>query len=120
MRKIVVEKVRRRLKRKAHVRKKVSGTAGRPRMTVFKSNRFTYVQVVDDSRGHTLASISNLEKDLRHLKSKVADAEKLGQMLGERLKQKNITTVVFDRNGYPYHGIVKSIAEGARKAGIRF
>ncbi len=120
MRKIADEKIRRRIKRKMSIRKKISGTPERPRMTVFKSNRYLYIQVIDDERGHTLAAISNLEKDLRHLKSRVADAEKLGQALGERLKKKNIAAVVFDRNGYPYHGIVKSLAEGARKAGIQF
>ena len=120
MKKIADDKIRRRFKRKASIRKKLTGTPERPRMTVFKSNKHLYIQVIDDASGRTLAAASNLEKDLRHLKSKVADAEKLGQALGERLKQKSIDTVVFDRNGYPYHGIVKSLAEGARKAGIQF
>jgi large subunit ribosomal protein L18 len=110
----------RRLRRKKHVRKHVTGVADRPRMTVFKSARYLYVQVVDDQKAHTLVSASNLEKDLRKLKSNLAGAEQLGQVVAERLKEKKINTVVFDRNGYPYHGIVKSIAEGARKAGIQF
>ena len=89
-------------------------------MTVFKSTRYLYVQVIDDQKAHTLVSASNLEKDLRKLKSNVGGAEKLGQVVAERLKEKKINTVVFDRNGYQYHGVVKSIAEGARKAGIQF
>jgi large subunit ribosomal protein L18 len=110
----------RRLRRKKHVRKLVTGVADRPRMTVFKSSRYLYVQVIDDHKAHTLVSASNLEKDLRKLKSNLAGAEQLGQVVARRLKEKKIKAVVFDRNGYPYHGIVKSIAEGARKAGIQF
>ena len=109
----------RRLRRKKHVRKLVTGVADRPRMTVFKSARYLYVQVIDDQKAHTLVSASNLEKDLRKLKNNLAGAEQLGQVVGGRLKEKKINAVVFDRNGYRYHGIVKSIAEGARKAGIQ-
>jgi large subunit ribosomal protein L18 len=89
-------------------------------MTVYKSGRYLYVQVIDDQKAHTLVSASNLEKDLRKLKSNLAGAEQLGQIVAERMKEKKIASVVFDRNGYAYHGIVKSIAEGARKAGIQF
>jgi large subunit ribosomal protein L18 len=103
-----------------HIRKTIHGTAERPRMTVFKSSRYLYVQVIDDSKGHTLAAVSNLEKDLRAVKSSAAGAEQLGQTLGARLKEMKIAKVVFDRNGYSYHGLVKSVAEGARKAGIQF
>jgi large subunit ribosomal protein L18 len=110
----------RRLRRKKHVRKSITGIGDRPRMTVFKSARYLYVQVIDDQKAHTLVCASNLEKDLRKLKSNVAGAEQLGQVVAGRLKEKKISSVVFDRNGYPYHGIVKSIAEGARKAGIQF
>jgi large subunit ribosomal protein L18 len=108
------------LRRKKHVRKQISGVADRPRMTVYKSGRYLYIQVIDDQNAHTLVSASNLEKDLRKIKSNVAGGEKLGQVAAERLKEKKIDRVVFDRNGYVYHGIVKSIAEGARKAGIQF
>ena len=114
------EKKIRRLRRKKHVRKLVTGVAERPRMTVFKSDRYLYVQVIDDQKAHTLVSASNLEKDLRKLKSNLAGAEQLGQVVAERLKEKKIKAIVFDRNGYPYHGVVKSIADGARKAGIQF
>jgi large subunit ribosomal protein L18 len=114
------QKKLRRSRRKKHVRKLVTGKADRPRMTVYKSGHYLYVQVIDDHNAHTLASASNLEKDLRKVKSNVAGAQQLGQIVAGRLKEKKIDRVVFDRNGYAYHGIVKSIAEGARKAGIQF
>ena len=89
-------------------------------MTVFRSNYHMYVQVIDDMAGRTLASASTVEADLRELRNTVANAEKLGEIIGKRLLEKNIDSVVFDRNGYIYHGIVKGIADGARKAGIKF
>jgi large subunit ribosomal protein L18 len=113
-------KDRKRLKRKVHIRKKISGTAERPRMTVFKSNRSLSIQIIDDSKGHTLASASTLEKELRGVKTNVAGAGQLGEVMGKRLVEKNIKTVVFDRNGYLYHGLIKAMADGARKAGIQF
>lgn len=88
-------------------------------MSVFKSNRHVYVQVIDDVAGRTLASASNLGKELSALKVTVADAEKLGEVIGAKLKEQNIGAVVFDRNGYPYHGIVKAIADGTRKTGVK-
>jgi large subunit ribosomal protein L18 len=112
------DKTRRRRKRKASIRKRIAGTADRPRLTVYKSNSHTYVQAIDDDAGATLAAASNLEKEQRALGNKVASLEKLGQLIAERLKAKNISAVVFDRNGYRYHGKVKAIADGARKAGI--
>ncbi|MBN1835717.1 MAG: 50S ribosomal protein L18 [Spirochaetales bacterium] len=114
------DKIRRRGRRKAHIRKRLFGTAERPRMTVFKSARYLYVQVIDDTQGHTLASVSNLEKDLRNVKGTIPGGQKLGEVIAERLKAKSIGQVVFDRNGYAYHGVVKSIADGARKGGVRF
>lgn len=114
------EKTRRRLKRKASIRKRISGTADRPRLSVYKSNRHTYVQAIDDASGRTLASASNLEKDHRDIKNVATDLARLGALIGERLKARSIETVVFDRNGAKYHGKVKVVAEGARKAGIRF
>jgi len=116
----IIEKNRKLAKRKAHIRKSISGTAERPRMTVFRSNLHMYVQVIDDVAGKTLVSASSVEAELKGLKNNVADAEKLGEAIGKRLLEKNIDTVVFDRNGYIYHGIVKSIADGARKAGVKF
>jgi len=100
--------------------KSLSGVADRPRMTVYKSGRYLYVQVIDDETGHTLVSASNIEKDLRKIKSTTTGAEQLGQVVAGRLKEKKIDRIVFDRNGYSYHGIVKSIAEGARKADVTF
>ncbi len=116
----VFDKQNRRKRRKIHIRKRISGTAVCPRMSVYRSNKHLYVQVIDDVAGHTLASASNVEADLNTLKTNVADAEKLGAVIGERLKEKKIETVKFDRNGYLFHGIVKSVADGARKAGIKF
>ncbi|MGL4982688.1 MAG: 50S ribosomal protein L18 [Treponemataceae bacterium] len=114
------DKQRRRIKRKNHIRKHLRGSASRPRMTVTRSNCNLYVQVIDDDAGKTLASISTLEKDFAKIKATVEGAEKLGEAMGTRLKEKNITTVVFDRNGYLYHGVVKALADGTRKAGIVF
>jgi len=116
----MLEKDRKRAKRKVHIRKRISGTAERPRMTVFKSNRSLSIQIVDDVKAHTLASASTLEKELKGIKATVAGGSQLGEVIGKRLLEKNITTVVFDRNGYLYHGVVKAVADGARKAGVQF
>ena len=116
----MLEKDRKRLRRKIHIRKRLFGTAERPRMTITKSNRRISIQVIDDSKGHTLASASTLEKELKNIKATVEGAGKLGEIMGKRLLEKNIKTVVFDRNGYLYHGIVKALADGSRKAGIEF
>ncbi len=116
----IVDKNRKLNKRKAHIRKSISGTPERPRMTVFRSNLHMYVQVIDDVAGNTLASASTVEAELKGLKNNVSDAAKLGEAIGKRLIEKNINTVVFDRNGYAYHGIVKAIADGARAAGVKF
>ena len=116
----MLEKDRKRLRRKVHIRKRIVGTAARPRMTVTKSNRSLSVQIIDDTKGHTLISASSLEKELKNIKATVAGAGQLGEIIGKRLLEKNINTVVFDRNGYLYHGIVKALADGTRKAGINF
>ena len=112
------DKQRRRLHRKIHIRKTIYGTAERPRMTVYKSGRNLYVQAINDDEGKTLASISTLEKDFIALKANIDSAAKLGEAFGSRLKDKNISKVVFDRNGYLYHGVVKALADATRKAGI--
>lgn len=114
------DKNRKRLHRKIHIRKSIFGTAERPRMTITRSNKNLSVQVIDDNEGKTLASISTLEKEFVAIKPTVEGAAKLGEALGARLKDKNINKVVFDRNGYLYHGVVKAFADGARKAGIEF
>jgi large subunit ribosomal protein L18 len=120
MLKKMVEKDRKRLKRKIHIRKRISGTPQKPRMTVFRSNRSISVQVIDDTTGHTLAAASTLEKELKAIKATVPGAAQLGEVIGKRLLEKNIKTVVFDRSGYLYHGQVKALADGARKAGLEF
>ena len=114
------DKARKRLHRKIHIRKTVYGTAERPRMTVTRSNKNLFVQVINDDEGKTLASISTLEKEFVALRSNIDGATKLGEALGKRLQEKKITTVVFDRNGYLYHGVVKALADATRKAGIEF
>lgn len=116
----LIEKKRRRLKRKLRIRSRIRGTAERPRMTVFKSNKHTYIQVVDDTSNRTIVAVSNLEKELSGVKNRVKDVQKLGEVAAKRLLEKKIESVVFDRNGYLYHGLVKSIADGARKAGLKF
>lgn len=114
----VLDKERRRVRRKFRIRKRLHGTTERPRMTVFKSNRHMYVQVIDDVKGTTIASATDVQKDLAQLKPNVANGEKLGEVIGKRLLDLKVKSVVFDRNGYRYHGVIKAIADGARKAGI--
>ena len=114
------DKDKKRLKRKIHIRKRLHGTAERPRMTVTRSNCNLYMQIIDDDAGKTLASISTLEKEFASLKPNTDGAAKLGEEFGKRILDKNIKTVVFDRNGYLYHGVVKALADGARKAGVEF
>jgi large subunit ribosomal protein L18 len=89
-------------------------------MSVYRSNRFLYIQVIDDTQGKTLASASTLEKELKAIKNTVEGAGQLGEVMGKRLLEENIKTVVFDRNGFLYHGLVKAMADGARKAGVQF
>ena len=112
-----------RLKRKKHIRKRLSGTAERPRLSVFRSSRHIYAQLVDDVKGDTLISASTLEKIVQGLpkfENKIAMAEHIGKLLAERAKEKGIETVVFDRNGFLYHGRVKALSSGAREAGLKF
>ena len=109
-----------RLKRHKRVRGKVSGTSERPRLNVFRSGTNIYAQVIDDSKGCTLVSASSLEKAFEGRGSNVEGAKKVGQMVAERAKAAGITTVVFDRGGYVYHGRVAALAEGAREGGLEF
>ena len=110
-------KAERRLRVKRGIRRKVSGTASYPRLSVFRSNRHTYAQLIDDIAGTTIASASTFAADLKG-ESPVAVAHKVGVLLGERAKAAGVDKAVFDRNGYRYHGRVKAVAEGARKAGL--
>lgn len=114
------DKIRKREKRRTHIRKTITGAAEKPRMSVFRSNLHLYVQVIDDMSGHTLASVSTMEQQFRSLRPTVQTGGMIGEELGKRLLEKGITQVVFDRNGYKYHGVVKAIADGVRKAGIKF
>ena len=110
-----------RLRRHARVRRNVQGTAERPRLVVFRSSKHIYGQVIDDEAGNTLVSASSLEKDLRNDEiTPVELAEKIGAACAERALAKNITTVVFDRGGYLYHGRVEAFARGARDKGLEF
>ncbi len=111
-----------RQKTKARIRGKIAGTPERPRLTIFKSLKRIYVQAVDDSKGVTLASASSLEKDLRDLKNgcNIAAAKAVGARIAARLMEAGIKAVVFDRNGYVYHGRVKALADSAREAGLQF
>jgi len=113
----------RRQKTKARIRGRVSGTPERPRMTIFKSLKRIYVQVVDDSKGITLASASSLEKEIRGTIQNGANIEAakvVGARIAARLLEQGIKAVVFDRNGYVYHGRVKALADSAREAGLQF
>jgi large subunit ribosomal protein L18 len=108
-----------RLKRRRRVRAKVSGTAERPRISVFRSNRGVMAQLIDDEAGRTLAAVNWTESDLRSL-SKMEQAKRAGELLAERAKAAGIETAVFDRGGYQYHGRVKALADGAREGGLVF
>jgi large subunit ribosomal protein L18 len=116
-------KVEGRKRRKLRIRKRVIGTPERPRLTVFRSARHVYAQVIDDLSGRTLASASTLSKDLRGglgEGKKTDAAKKVGVLVAEQCKSKNINKVVFDRNGYLYHGRVKALADAARNGGLDF
>ena len=115
----VLTRERSRLKRRRRVRAKVSGTAERPRISIFRSNRGLFAQLVDDERGHTLASVSWTEPDLRDLKP-LEQARQAGALLAQRAKSAGVEAAVFDRGGYRYHGRVKALADGAREAGLSF
>ena len=109
-----------RLKRHVRVRGKVSGTAERPRLNVFRSNANIYAQIIDDVNGVTLAAASSVEKDFEGATGNKEAARKVGKLVAERAKAKGIDTVVFDRGGYIYHGRVAELAEGAREGGLEF
>ena len=113
----MVSKIERRRKIKARIRGRISGTPERPRLSVFRSNKQIYAQVIDDMVGHTLVSASSRGLD-KGTKSEIA--EKVGELIAKKAQEAGITTVVFDRNGFLFHGRVKSLADGARKGGLKF
>lgn len=110
-------KIERRIKIKHSIRHKVSGTADRPRMSVFRSNKQIYIQLIDDLTGKTLAAASSLGMDKCPKKEQAA---KVGELIAKNAREAGITAVVFDRNGYLYHGRVKEVADAARKGGLKF
>ena len=114
-----LSKTEHRGRRHGRVRKKVSGTADRPRLAVFRSSKHIYVQAIDDLAGRTIVSASTVEKDLRGgSTANIEAAKKVGKLVGERAQAAGITTVVFDRGGFKYHGRVAAVAEGARAGGL--
>ncbi len=124
--KVANPKVRRRLRRKGSIRKRIEGTAERPRLSVFRSAKHIYVQAVDDTTGRVVAASSDLEAgvkssiDTNEDKAKKARARLVGEAIGKKLVGLKIEAVVFDRNGFMYHGRVKEVADGARAAGLKF
>jgi large subunit ribosomal protein L18 len=117
------EKARTRAKRKGTIRKRVTGTAERPRLSVFRSAKYVYAQAIDDTTGRVLAAASDTEEKLGQTvagKKKKERAREVGKAIGAKLKALSVSAVVFDRNGFIYHGRVKEIADGAREAGLEF
>lgn len=116
-------KTARRSKIRKRIRKKISGTLERPRLSVFKSSKHVYAQLIDDQAGTTLIAASTLSRALKNdleKKPKMEKAEAIGEYLGKMAAEKGIKEAVFDRSGYRYHGIIKNLAEGARKGGLQF
>jgi large subunit ribosomal protein L18 len=118
-----IDKNKARLKRHLRVRKKINGTAERPRLSVFRSSKHIYAQLIDDEKGITLASASTLDKELR---GKIANggsveaARQVGELIAKRAKEKGVAKVVFDRGGYLYHGRIQALADAAREGGLEF
>ena len=115
---------KKRTRKKERVRKKISGTSECPRLSVFRSLNNIYAQLIDDTKGATLLEASSLSKDvaeqLKTAKGKVSKSKMVGQLLAKRAVEKGITKVVFDRNGFTFHGRIKAVAEGAREGGLKF
>ena len=118
---MAINKEERRANIKKRIRRKISGTAARPRMSVFRSNKQIYVQIINDEIGKTLVAASSRENGIENEKiTKIEQAAKVGALIAEKAKAVGIETVVFDRNGYLYHGRVKSLADAARNGGLKF
>jgi large subunit ribosomal protein L18 len=119
----VDERKRKRAKIKMRIRKKVHGTSERPRLVVNKTRKYIYAQAIDDDKGNTIAFVSSIEKEIRGEKlsaKNVEIAKKVGETIAEKLIKQGVKKVVFDRNGYIYHGKIKAIADGAREKGLKF
>jgi len=118
---MALTKTQRRTRIKSRIRKIVSGTEARPRLSVFRSNKEIYAQIVDDVTGKTLAAASSRDKDINSAKgTKIEKSALVGKSIGEKALKAGVETIAFDRGGYLYHGRVKSLAEGAREAGLKF
>jgi large subunit ribosomal protein L18 len=115
----VLTKPQQRLRRRRRVRAKVRGTAERPRLSVFRSNRGVFAQLIDDDAAHTIAAVNWTEAELRKL-DPMAQAKKTGELIAKRASDAGVSACVFDRGGYRYHGRVKALAEGAREGGLKF
>jgi len=109
-----------RARRHVRVRKKVRGTLDRPRLAVFRSNRYIYAQLIDDTKGHTIVAASSQERGLRDRRLTVETAAEVGRLLAERAKEAGVSSVVFDRGGFKYHGRIKALADAVREAGLEF
>ena len=121
---ITKKKMEHRQRTKKHIRLHMAGSAERPRLTVFRSLKHVYAQLVDDDQGKTLVGVSDLTEELaeqaKAAKGQVAVGKLVGQLMARRAKEKNIAQVVFDRNGFRYHGVIKAVADGAREGGLKF
>jgi large subunit ribosomal protein L18 len=118
--KMAFSKLKRRRRIQLRVKKKVRGTAEKPRLNVYRSNRFIYAQLIDDLAGHTLVAADSREEGISGKGNKVEQAKEVGKMLAERAKAAQVENVVFDRGGNLYHGRVKALADGAREGGLKF
>ncbi len=121
---ITKNRVENRKRLKTHIRLRLTGTAERPRLAVYRSLRHVYAQIIDDAAGKTIVSASDLSKDVREqvkgAKGQLSVAKQVGQFVAKKAVEKGVTSVVFDRSGYLYHGVVKALAEGAREGGLKF
>jgi large subunit ribosomal protein L18 len=115
----VLTKRQQRLRRRRRVRARITGTTERPRLSVYRSNRGVFAQLIDDGKGHTVAAVNWIEPELRKLTAS-EQAKRAGELLAERAKAAGVETCVFDRGGYQYHGRVKALADGAREGGLVF
>ena len=117
---MAVDKIGRRQKIRSRIRGKISGTTARPRLSVFRSNKEIYVQLIDDTQGGTITAASTRDKDFTRTGNKVEQSKSIGMAIAKKAAEKGITEVVFDRSGYLYHGRIKAVAEGAREGGLKF
>ena len=119
MEKIKLQKIRR-IRRKRVIRKNIYGISKRPRLSVFKSNKYIYVQAIDDDKGNTIVSATSLTYDKKNRKMNIEISKKVGEEIGKKLLEKKIKSVFFDRNGFIYTGRIKALADGVRQAGVKF